>query len=361
MRVGRFVPPAIRPQPLDEEMLERLTGKHWAYVSSGKAAIYHCLRAMQVSGPIAVPVYACASVLVPIRALGLEPVFVDVDPVDLNLSFESFVSLAEQQKVGALIAPSLYGNPADLGRFEKFCREQGIFMIDDAAQSFGARLDGRCVGTFGDAGFFSFSPGKATAGHAGGFFWTREPYRFKRSAHPLIHRIKWWNFYWSRLKFYDTQSYGWLFRPIEILSNRLDKPSLWCDQVESFERPLLGGILHSLLNEQYAFRSEWHARFSRLLASTKAIRLIQAERGIAHPHKLVMVVDTPSMAVSFRKFFERSSIFSAMGYSPLIDSKVFPGATDISDRVVELAIDEDGRRMEFQCHILEKFIELSGQ
>lgn len=53
----------------------------------------------------------------------------------------------------------LYGNPVDYPGIEKICKDFGIKLIDDAAQSFGAKLNGRLAGTWGDAGFFPFLPG----------------------------------------------------------------------------------------------------------------------------------------------------------------------------------------------------------
>ena len=51
---------------------------------------------------------------------------------------------------------------------EAICRKQKVLLIDDAAQAFGSVVNGRYIGSFGDGGFFSFSPGKPTAAHRGG-------------------------------------------------------------------------------------------------------------------------------------------------------------------------------------------------
>ncbi|MGB6241447.1 MAG: DegT/DnrJ/EryC1/StrS family aminotransferase [Castellaniella sp.] len=336
--------------------LERLTGRHWTYAVSGKAAIYHCLRAMNVSGAVVVPIYACESILVPIRGLGLEPVFADIDPDDLNLSFESFVSIVSQRPIDAVVVPSLYGNPADLGRFEAFCRDHGVVMIDDAAQSMGATFGDRCVGTYGDAGLFSFSPGKATAGHGGGFFWARQPYSFLRSSHPLAHRVKWLNFYYSRLRAYDTKPYRQLLRLLDIFAGRLDRNRFWNDQMEPFEEPILGGILHALFNGGYEFRNHWHSKFKSLLASTPILRMVVAKRGVPHPHKLVLIADSAERAKSLERFLAGSEIFNSRGYLLLTDSVNLQGGASIKGRVIELAIDESFERMSYQYKALEKFI-----
>ena len=80
--------------------------------------------------------------------------------------------LGKLHGVSAVLVVSMYGNPADYHRIERICKQNKWFMIDDAAQSMGAELDGKPVGTFGNAGFYSFSPGKPTAGPMGAFYWS---------------------------------------------------------------------------------------------------------------------------------------------------------------------------------------------
>jgi len=97
----------------------------------------------------------------------------------------------------------MYGNPANLIEIEKFCKKKRIKLIDNAAQSFGAKLDGRFVGPFGAAGFISFSPGKPAAGHMGSFFWSsNEKYNFIRTSNVLFHYISYLDFYFNRLNIY---------------------------------------------------------------------------------------------------------------------------------------------------------------
>jgi len=62
--------------------------------------------------------------------------------------------------IRAVLPVHLYGQPADLDRILPLCRARGIALIEDCAQAHGARLHGKCVGTFGDAATFSFYPTK---------------------------------------------------------------------------------------------------------------------------------------------------------------------------------------------------------
>jgi len=87
------------------------------------------------------------------------PVFVDVDQDTFTMNpAELEKSLTERTK--AIIPVHLFGQPADMDPILEFARENGLFVIEDAAQAHGADYKGRKAGTMGDAGCFSFYPGK---------------------------------------------------------------------------------------------------------------------------------------------------------------------------------------------------------
>jgi dTDP-4-amino-4,6-dideoxygalactose transaminase len=88
-----------------------------------------------------------------------EPVFVDVDETTFTMDpAELKKSLTARTK--AIIPVHLFGQPADLDPILEFARAHGLFVIEDAAQAHGAEYKGQKVGTMGDAGCFSFYPGK---------------------------------------------------------------------------------------------------------------------------------------------------------------------------------------------------------
>jgi dTDP-4-amino-4,6-dideoxygalactose transaminase len=87
------------------------------------------------------------------------PVFVDVDPETFTMNpAELEKSLTTKTK--AIIPVHLFGQPADMNPILEFARANGLFVIEDAAQAHGAEYKGRKAGTMGDAGCFSFYPGK---------------------------------------------------------------------------------------------------------------------------------------------------------------------------------------------------------
>ena len=90
---------------------------------------------------------------------GAVPVFADVDPVSFTLDPGS-VESALSPKTRAIVAVHLYGHPADVDALSLLAEKHGLALIEDCAQAFGARRNGRCVGSTSLAGCHSFFPTK---------------------------------------------------------------------------------------------------------------------------------------------------------------------------------------------------------
>ncbi len=90
---------------------------------------------------------------------GATPVPVDIDPATANID-PGRVEAAISSRTRAIVAVHLYGQPADMDPLLALAAERGLHLIEDAAQAHGARHRGRPVGGLGDAGAFSFYPGK---------------------------------------------------------------------------------------------------------------------------------------------------------------------------------------------------------
>ncbi|MBX6325830.1 MAG: DegT/DnrJ/EryC1/StrS family aminotransferase [Chthoniobacterales bacterium] len=87
------------------------------------------------------------------------PVFVDVDENTFTMD-PAELEKALTVRTKAIIPVHLFGQPADMDPILEFARAHGLFVIEDAAQAHGAEYKGRKAGTLGDAGCFSFYPGK---------------------------------------------------------------------------------------------------------------------------------------------------------------------------------------------------------
>jgi dTDP-3-amino-2,3,6-trideoxy-4-keto-D-glucose/dTDP-3-amino-3,4,6-trideoxy-alpha-D-glucose/dTDP-2,6-dideoxy-D-kanosamine transaminase len=141
---------------------------------SGSLALELALRSCDVKSgdEVVVPTFCCTTIISPILAVGASPVLADVGD-DLNLTAAT-VEPSLSKRTRAIIVPHLFGNPAEIDSIIDLTRGRDIRVIDDAAQALGATLDGRKLGTFGDAGILSFGNEKVCSGLGGGVLVSRK-------------------------------------------------------------------------------------------------------------------------------------------------------------------------------------------
>jgi len=109
------------------------------------------------------------------------PVFVDVDPTTYNLDPHAVEESLRREGARALLCVHLYGQPSDLDALGRLAKTHGLLLIEDCAQAHGARLHGRHVGTFGQAGVFSFYPTKNMTTGEGGLIVTADSAAARRA------------------------------------------------------------------------------------------------------------------------------------------------------------------------------------
>ena len=144
-----------------EEAIARHTGaKHAIGMASGTDALILALTALglQRGRKVVVPAFTfCASVSAVVHAGG-DPLFVDIDERTFNLDIEQ--ALSADGDIAGYLPVHLYGLPAEISALVDFAHKKGRFVLEDCAQAYGATLDGKPVGSIGDAGILSFYPTK---------------------------------------------------------------------------------------------------------------------------------------------------------------------------------------------------------
>lgn len=145
-----------RPVELENTLCEISGRKHAIATHSCTDAMTIILRSLYPAGSeILVPCYSFIATATPILLAGLKPVFVDVnDYYHLNLDKATVT-----KNTRAMILVSLFGMPADYDKYRMFCDVHGIDLIEDAAQSWGSKLE-FASGSVGIASALSFSPTK---------------------------------------------------------------------------------------------------------------------------------------------------------------------------------------------------------
>ena len=163
--------------PMTDEFESLVAGhvgtKHAVAVNSGTSGLFCVLKALGV-GPgdevITTPFSFIASTNV-ILHVGATPVFVDIEPVSLNMD-PGLIERAITSRTKAILAVETFGNPTHMDLYAEIARKHGLVMIEDCCEALGGACDGKKAGTFGAAGVFGFYPNKQVATGEGGMIVT---------------------------------------------------------------------------------------------------------------------------------------------------------------------------------------------
>lgn len=148
-------------QGLEAEVASYLGASHAVSCASGTDALHLALRAAGI-GPgdeVITSAFTFIATAEAIAYVGATPVFVDIDPHSFNLD-PDLTEAAITPKTRAIMPVHLFGQPADMPRFSAMCQAHDLLLIEDCAQSFGARIGNQQTGSIGDLGCFSFFPSK---------------------------------------------------------------------------------------------------------------------------------------------------------------------------------------------------------
>ncbi len=152
---------------LEAELASFCGARHAVSCASGTDALVLVLMAKGI-GPgdaVVCPSFTFCATAEVVALLGATPVFADVDEATFNIDPGSLErAIAKAKRLGlkpkAVIPVDLFGLPADYDRIAVIAAAESIFILDDAAQAFGATYHGRPLGTFGLATATSFFPAK---------------------------------------------------------------------------------------------------------------------------------------------------------------------------------------------------------
>ena len=172
MRSGRL---SIGPRQVrfEEMIAERCDRFHGVAVSSGTAGLHLVLAALGI-GPgdeVITTSFSFVASANCILYVGATPVFVDIDPVNLNMDPDK-LEAAITPKTKAIIAVETFGNPANMDRIAAAAQRHELPLIEDACEALGGVYKGKPVGSFGRAAVFAFYPNKQITTGEGGMIVT---------------------------------------------------------------------------------------------------------------------------------------------------------------------------------------------
>jgi perosamine synthetase len=224
---------------------------------------------------------------------GGQPVFADIERETCNLDPREVVRLINS-RTGAVITTYLHGLASGVEDLAKSCREKGVPLIEDAAQAFGGSVNGKAIGSFGDAAIFSFGRVKNVNSFYGGAVLCRDhavaagiraalaelpceatSRLVKRTAHclladllthPLIFRcLTFWIFRYACLR--DVQSVNKLVRTEDDPVARTKVPEVYKRRITPMQARLIDSQLDRV-DEQTEARiaraRRYHEGFGKL-------------------------------------------------------------------------------------------------
>src|SRR6056297_2106897 len=190
---GRFL---FGPQvgELEQEVAELTQVDHAIGCASGSDALLLALMALDI-GPgdeVIVPSFTFFATVSCVTRLGATPVFADICPETFNLDVAA-VEAAMSSKTRAIIPVHLFGQCAQIDAICRLAANQGVAVVEDAAQAIGAAYHSRPAGSWGQIGCFSFYPTKNLGGMGdGGMITTNDAHLAQRlrllAAHGMSPR-----------------------------------------------------------------------------------------------------------------------------------------------------------------------------
>lgn len=272
----------------EREWAAYLGGGYAVGVANGTEAIELALRAVGVGQDDVVATVAntVSATAAAIEQIGARLVFVEIDPATMTMSAGALEDILRKESgaVKAVVPVHLYGHPADMRRIAEVAEKFGAKVVEDCAQAHGAAIDGRKVGTWGDAAAFSFYPTKnlGALGDGGAVFSThadvaervkllrqygwRERYRSEvvgrnsrlDELQAAVLRVK--------LKYLDAEN----GRRRELAGRYRERLAIACKQVPTWRMPeVAAGVEHV-----------WH-QFVVRVDRREELKVFLAERGVA--------------------------------------------------------------------------------
>ncbi len=153
----------------ETEFSSYIGAKYGIGVNSGSDALFLALKALGIdkNSEVITVSHTFVSTVDGIVRCGATPVFVDIEP-DTYCVDAAKIEEKITERTKAILPVHLYGHPADLEEVIKIARQYDLSVVEDACQAHGTKYKGRKVGSFGNAGCFSFYPVKNLGAYGDG-------------------------------------------------------------------------------------------------------------------------------------------------------------------------------------------------
>ena len=162
-------------EKLESEFKQYLGVEYASSFNSGRSALLAILDSLELEkdSEILLQAFTCNASSNPVIWAGLKPIYVDCNEDTFNIDTED-LKRKISSKSRVVMVQHTFGLPAEMDEIVKICQENNLILIEDCAHSLGAKYNGKKVGTFGKAAFFSFSRDKVISSVYGGMVITND-------------------------------------------------------------------------------------------------------------------------------------------------------------------------------------------
>jgi dTDP-4-amino-4,6-dideoxygalactose transaminase len=140
---------------LEDKISKYLNSQYFSFVGNGTIALQIAIKALELEGEIITTPFSYCATTTSIIWENLEPVFVDINPQDLNINAD-LIEAAITEKTSGILATHVYGNPCDVEKIEEIAKKYKLKVIYDAAHAFGVEYKGKSLLEYGDISTCSF-------------------------------------------------------------------------------------------------------------------------------------------------------------------------------------------------------------
>lgn len=234
---------------------------------------------------------------------GATPVFVDIDSTTLNLDLD-LVEAAINPKTKAIVMVHYGGHASDMNRLKSICKKHKIYLVEDAAMSFGNHFNGQPLGSIGDFGVISFDITKQISAVQGGLLLVNNP-DFQKRADSIYHLGT------NRSEFMagNVPYYEWVDFGSKYQMNELNALALF-DQLNTQE---------AILKHRNQL-SKWYYELLSPLAEKGFFRLMPKTHLEDNIHEFYLILDEESTRVKLVEHLNENGIEAMFHYIPLHNS-----------------------------------------
>jgi len=251
---------------LENEFKNYLGVKYAISFNSGRSSLFAILKSLELKDgdEVLFQAFTCNATANPVLWAKLEPVYIDCNQDDFNMSVEDLKrKITTKSKV--LMVQHTFGMPADMDKIVEIAKQNNLILIEDCAHSLGAEYRKKKVGTFGKIAFFSFSRDKIISSIYGGMAATNDPElgeKLRQAQDDLGHPSHFWIFQqllhpvlinWIILPIYNLLDLGKIFLVLSQWLHILSKAVHWKEKrgerPDYFPKALPNGLALLALNQ----------------------------------------------------------------------------------------------------------------